>query len=384
MFYYLYQLIKDQVGKDNVGWIRIFQYTSFRAVMAALTALMIGLFLFPWFIRRLQMKQIGQVVRDEGPESHYKKRGTPTMGGSLIIFSVIFPMLLWGELDNVFVWMTMTVTVGYGMIGFYDDYQKIAKKNSAGLAGRWKLFWQFTIAGGVMAVLLWGYQYSPVLAFPFANFKDYQLDIGPVLYLIFAAIVIAGFSNAVNLTDGLDGLAIVPVTISSGTFLVLSYAAGGAIGIVYKNELIRFNFAEYLRVPSIPGAEELSVFAAAMAGAGLAFLWYNSYPAQVFMGDVGALALGGALGTMAVCTKNEFLLGIIGGVFIMETLSVTIQVTWFKYTKKKYGEGRRVFKMTPIHHHFEKSGWPEPKVIVRFWIISVVLSLVALSSLKLR
>jgi phospho-N-acetylmuramoyl-pentapeptide-transferase len=379
MFYYLYQLAKDQIG-----WFRIFQYTSFRAVMAALTALMLGLFLFPWFIRRLQLKQIGQIVRDEGPESHYKKRGTPTMGGSLIIFSVIFPMLLWGELDNVFVWMTMTVTVGYGMIGFYDDYQKIAKKNSAGLAGRWKLFWQFAIAGGVMAVLLWGYEYSPVLAFPFANFKDYQLDIGPYLYLLFAAIVIAGFSNAVNLTDGLDGLAIVPVTISSGTFLVLSYAAGGAIGIVYKNELIRFNFAEYLRVPSIPGAEELSVFAAAMAGAGLAFLWYNSYPAQVFMGDVGALALGGALGTMAVCTKNEFLLGIIGGVFIMETLSVTIQVTWFKYTKKKYGEGRRVFKMTPIHHHFEKSGWPEPKVIVRFWIISVVLSLVALSSLKLR
>jgi phospho-N-acetylmuramoyl-pentapeptide-transferase len=310
------------------------------------------------------------------------------MGGSLIIFSMILPMLLWGELDNVFVWMTMTVTVGYGMIGFYDDYQKISKKNSAGLAGRWKLFWQFAIAGGVMAVLLWGYQYSPVLAFPFANFTDYNLYLGPYLYLIFAAIVIAGFSNAVNLTDGLDGLAIVPVTISSGTFLVLSYAAGGAIGIVYNNELIRFNFAEYLRVPSIPGAEELSVFAGAMAGAGLAFLWYNSYPAQVFMGDVGALALGGGLGTMAVCTKNEFLLVIIGGVFVMETLSVVMQVTYFKYMKRRFGEEtakkNRLFKMTPIHHHFEKSGWPEPKVIVRFWIISVVLSLIALSSLKLR
>lgn len=379
MFYFLYQSIGA-----HIGWFRIFQYTSFRAVMAALTALMLGLFLFPWFIRRLQLKQIGQVVRDEGPESHYKKRGTPTMGGSLIIFTVILPMLLWGELDNIFIWMSMTVTVGYGAIGFYDDYQKISKKNSAGLAGRWKLFWQFTIAGGVMAVLLWGYNYSPVLAFPFARFDLYSLYIGPVLYLVFATVVIAGFSNAVNLTDGLDGLAIVPVTISSGTFLVLSYAAGGAIGIVYNGDLIRFNFAEYLRVASVPGAEELSVFAAAMAGAGLAFLWYNSYPAQVFMGDVGALALGGGLGTMAVCTKNEFLLGIIGGVFIMETLSVAIQVPYFKYTKKKYGEGRRIFRMTPIHHHFEKIGWPEPKVIVRFWIISVVLSLVALSSLKLR
>ena len=379
MFYYLHQLFGDQVG-----WFRIFQYTSLRAVMSALTALLIGLCLFPWFIRRLQLKQIGQIVRDDGPESHYKKRGTPTMGGSLIIFSVVLPMLLWGVLDNIFVWMTMTVTVGYGMIGFYDDYQKISKKNSAGLAGRWKLFWQFAIAGGVMGVLLWGYDFSPILAFPFARFDRYSLYIGPVLYLLFATVVIAGFSNAVNLTDGLDGLAIVPVTISSGTFLVLSYAAGGAIGLLYNGKLIEFNFAEYLRVPSIPGAEELSVFAGAMAGAGLAFLWYNSYPAQVFMGDVGALALGGGLGTMAVCTKNEFLLVIIGGVFVMETLSVMIQVSFFKYTKKKYGEGKRFFKMTPIHHHFEKSGWPEPKVIVRFWIISVVLSLVALSSLKLR
>jgi phospho-N-acetylmuramoyl-pentapeptide-transferase len=379
MFYYLHQLFGDQVG-----WFRIFQYTSLRAVMAALTALLIGLGLFPWFIRRLQLKQIGQIVRDDGPESHYKKRGTPTMGGSLIIFSVVLPMLLWGVLDNIFVWMTMTVTVGYGMIGFYDDYQKITKKNSAGLAGRWKLFWQFAIAGGVMSVLLWGYDFSSVVAFPFARFDRYSLYIGPALYLLFATVVIAGFSNAVNLTDGLDGLAIVPVTISSGTFLVLSYAAGGAIGLVYEGTIIQFNFAQYLRVPSIPGAEELSVFAGAMAGGGLAFLWYNSYPAQVFMGDVGALALGGGLGTMAVCTKNEFLLVIIGGVFVMETLSVMIQVSYFKYTKKKYGEGKRFFKMTPIHHHFEKSGWPEPKVIVRFWIISVVLSLIALSSLKLR
>jgi phospho-N-acetylmuramoyl-pentapeptide-transferase len=379
MFYYLHQLFGAQVG-----WFRIFQYTSLRAVMSALTALLIGLGLFPWFIRRLQLKQIGQIVREDGPESHYKKRGTPTMGGSLIIFSVVLPMLLWGVLDNIFVWMTMTVTVGYGMIGFYDDYQKISKKNSAGLAGRWKLFWQFAIAGGVMAVLLWGYGFSPVLAFPFARYDLYSLYIGPIFYLLFATVVIAGFSNAVNLTDGLDGLAIVPVTISSGTFLVLSYAAGGAIGLLYDGKILQFNFAEYLRVPSIPGAEELSVFAGAMAGAGLAFLWYNSYPAQVFMGDVGALALGGGLGTMAVCTKNEFLLVIIGGVFVMETVSVMIQVSYFKYTRQKYGEGKRFFKMTPIHHHFEKSGWPEPKVIVRFWIISVVLSLVALSSLKLR
>jgi phospho-N-acetylmuramoyl-pentapeptide-transferase len=383
MFYFLYKQLGSQIG-----WFRIFQYTSLRAVMGALTALLIGLCLFPWFIRRLQSKQIKQIVRDDGPETHFKKRDTPTMGGSLIIFSVVVPMLLWGVLDNIFVWMTMTVTVGYGMIGFYDDYQKISKKNSAGLAGRWKLFWQFTIAGGVMAVLLWGYGYSPVVAFPFARFDLYSLYIGPFLYLLFATVVIAGFSNAVNLTDGLDGLAIVPVTISSGTFLVLSYAAGGAIGLLYNGKIIQFNFAEYLRVPSIPGAEELSVFAGAMAGAGLAFLWYNSYPAQVFMGDVGALALGGGLGTMAVCTKNEFLLVIIGGVFVMETLSVVLQVSYFKYMKRKFGEDiakkNRLFKMTPIHHHFEKSGWPEPKVIVRFWIISVVLSLVAISSLKLR
>lgn len=379
MFYWLYTIVGDQIG-----WFRVFQYTSFRAVMAALSALFLGLFLFPWFIRRLQMKQIGQVIRQEGPESHYKKKGTPTMGGSLIIFSIIVPMLLWGVLDNHLVWMVMTVTVGYSFIGFYDDFRKVTKKNTDGLAGRFKLLWQFVIAGAVVGAMVFTYDFPTTLAFPFAAYDLYHLELGKILFFLFATTVIAGFSNAVNLTDGLDGLAIVPSTISAGTFLIFAYAAGATIAFRVGGEFVSFNFAEYLRLPSIDGAEELAVFCAAMIGAGLAFLWYNSFPAQVFMGDVGSLPLGGALGTLAVCTKNELLLVVIGGVFVMETLSVMMQVSYFRYTKKKYGEGRRIFKMTPIHHHFEKSGWPEPKVIVRFWIISIVLSLVALSSLKLR
>jgi phospho-N-acetylmuramoyl-pentapeptide-transferase len=379
MFYWLYTVFGGQVG-----WFRVFQYTSFRAVMAALSALFLGLFLFPWFIRRLQQKQIGQVIRQEGPESHYKKKGTPTMGGSLIIFSIIVPMLLWGVLDNHLVWMVMTVTVGYSFIGFYDDFRKVTKKNTDGLSGRFKLLWQFLIAGGVVGAMVFFYNFPTTLAFPFARYDMYHLELGPIFFLIFATTAIAGFSNAVNLTDGLDGLAIVPSTISAGTFLIFAYAAGGTIAVKVGAEFVPFNFAEYLRLPSIAGAEELAVFCAAMIGAGLAFLWYNSFPAQVFMGDVGSLPLGGALGTLAVCTKNELLLVVIGGVFVMETLSVMLQVSYFRYTKKKYGEGKRIFRMTPIHHHFEKSGWPEPKVIVRFWIISIVLSLVALSSLKLR
>lgn len=381
MFYYLYLLFGD-----TISWFRVFQYTSFRTVMGALSALLLGLWLFPWFIARLKAKQIGQVIREEGPETHKKKKDTPTMGGSLILFSVIVPTLLWGVLDNHFLWVVITITVGYGAVGFIDDYKKVTKRNTAGLAGRFKLLWQTLIALGALSVLLWGYDFPSTLAFPFARYDLFHLDLGNTLYLLFTVFIVVGFSNAVNLTDGLDGLAIVPVTISSGTFLILSYAAGATIFVMAGGEFVPFNFAEYLRLPSIPGAEELAVFCGSMAGAGLAFLWFNSHPAEVFMGDVGSLSLGGALGALAVCTKNEFLLLIIGGVFVMETASVMLQVGYFKYTRRKYGIGneRRIFRMTPIHHHFEKAGWHENKVIVRFWIISVVLSLVALSSLKLR
>src|SRR5690606_5491940 len=319
-----------------------------------------------------------QIIREEGPESHFSKRGTPTMGGALILVSLLVPTILWADVKNVFVIATAVVTAGYGLVGFIDDRLKIQGRNTRGLPGRYKLLGQFTIAGAAIAYL---YLNDPALpqgwldlrtrlAVPFLAFDKYPIELPTVVYIAFAVLVVVFMSNAVNLTDGLDGLAIGPVMISAGTYLVWAYIAGS---VLFGQPL-----AVYLDIAGIPEMAELAVYAAAMIGAGIGFLWYNTYPAQVFMGDVGSLALGGGLGMLAVLTKTELLSGILGGIFVLEACSVIAQVVSFRLF------GKRVFLMAPIHHHFEKKGWPEPRIIVRFWIVSVLLALVALSSLKLR
>jgi phospho-N-acetylmuramoyl-pentapeptide-transferase len=358
MLYHLLYPMAQEIGIFNV-----FRYITFRSFGAAVTAMMISLMLGPVFIRWLQKMQMGQVVRDDGPQSHLKKKGTPTMGGILILVSLFGSVLLWADLSNKEVWIVSFVTLGYGLIGWLDDYKKVVKKNSKGLSAKQKLLAQFIVAGLAAWLFLRYTGVNSDLRFPF--FKDLVLDLG-WLYVPFALCVIVGASNAVNLTDGLDGLAIGPVITTAGTFLILAYVAGHS------------RIASYLEIPYIPGVGELAIFASAMAAAGLGFLWFNAHPAQVFMGDVGSLALGGGIGALAVVTKNEILLLIVGGVFVMEALSVMIQVASFKT------RGKRVFKMAPIHHHFELKGWPEPKVIVRFWIISILLAIISLSTLKLR
>jgi len=355
-------------------WLNVVRYPSTRIIASAFTATLMSLLLGPWFIRQLQRGQIGQSIREDGPESHLVKEGTPTMGGSLILLSLVIPTLLWCDLNNSLVWLVLSVTVGYGAIGFLDDSLKLRFKNSKGLPGKMKLLGQLVIAAGVLAVLFYG-EVLPEgirtrLALPFVNFDRFPVELHELVYMAFALIVVVGSSNAVNLTDGLDGLAIGPVVISAGTFLILSYGAGTVLG--------GFNIAKYLNIPHIPGASELAVYCAAMVGAGTGFLWYNTYPASVFMGDVGSLSLGGGLGMLAVLTKNEFVWVVLGGIFVLETVSVMVQVISFKLT------GKRVFKMAPIHHHFELKGWAEPKVIVRFWIISIMLALFSLATLKLR
>ena len=357
-----------------LGWLNVLRYTSTRIIAATLTALLLSLVLYPWFIRALQRIQLGQVVRDDGPESHFSKRGTPTMGGSLILFTLIIPTILWADMRNPYVLLASLTTAGYGIIGFVDDYLKVRKRSSGGMPGKIKFLLQFLIAGAVV-FYLYGTDMMPLniryrLAVPLLDFYRYEIELVPALYLAFGVFVIVGASNAVNLTDGLDGLAIGPVIISAGTFLILTYAAGTIIA--------GFDIARYLHIPHIPMVGELAIYCGAMVGAGIGFLWYNSYPASVFMGDVGSLPLGAGLGFLAVASKNEFTLLIVGGIFVLETVSVIVQVVSFKLT------GRRVFKMAPIHHHFELKGWAEPKVIVRFWIISVMLALVALATLKLR
>lgn len=364
----------------EASFLNVLRYPSFRIVMAALTALILTLFLYPPFIRRLQIFKFGQEVRKDGPEAHLKKQGTPTMGGLLLLGAVFVSTVLWADARHGAVWLLLLVTMGYGAIGFYDDYKKIKYKDPAGLAGRWKLLWQFVIGG--VALGLWSYGYGTIpfdtsISLPFISVKVFLPTLPSFVYLPLAlTLLVVGTSNAVNLTDGLDGLAIGPVIVASFVFLVLAYAAGSTIA--------DFNVAAYLGILHVEGAAELGIFCAAIMGAGIGFLWYNAYPALVFMGDVGALALGGALGMLAIFTKNELLSGLLHGVFLAETISVMIQSSWFKYTKKRYGEGRRIFRMAPIHHHFEKNGWPEPRVVIRFWILSVMLALVALASLKLR
>jgi phospho-N-acetylmuramoyl-pentapeptide-transferase len=376
----LYWLLYDVLG------VRIFGYTSTRILAAAITALLLSFLLGPWFIERLKSAQIGQQIRDDGPQTHKKKAGTPTMGGSLILLALVIPTILWCDLKSELVWMVLLVTVGYGVVGFMDDYLKVSKKNTKGLSGRWKLIWQFGLAATCLVYLFY---FSTALdglgdaktrlMLPFSDFqKGPWLELPMWLYVSLAVLVVVGCSNAVNLTDGLDGLAIGPVCINAGTFLIFAYIAGSTAILKLPEPQGPTLLAEYLRVAHVPGAAELAIYCAALLGAGIGFLWYNTYPASVFMGDVGALSLGGGIGMLAVLTKNELTLLIVGGLFVVEALSVIIQVGSYKLRKK------RVFRMAPIHHHFELKGWAEPKIIVRFWIISVLLALVALGTLKAR
>ncbi len=348
-----------------VGAFRVFQYLTLRAILGVLTALAISLLVGPWMIRRLSYHQIGQHVRNDGPQSHLSKAGTPTMGGALILVSIFSSTLLWADLRNRFVWVVLAVTIAFGAIGWLDDYKKLVQRQSQGLSARAKFSWQI-IAGTAAALFLYTIANLPVetqLTIPM--FKNLSLSLG-IFYVPLTVFVIVGSSNAVNLTDGLDGLAIMPTVMVAAALAIFAYASGHS------------EFANYLGIPHIPGVGEVVVFCGAIVGAGLGFLWFNAYPAQVFMGDVGALALGAALGVLAVVVRQEIVLFIMGGVFVMETVSVILQVVSFKMT------GRRIFRMAPIHHHFELKGWPEPRVIVRFWIITVILVLIGLSTLKIR
>ena len=376
------------------GFFRVFQYLTFRAVMAAVTALLIGLLAGPAVIRHLKSLKIGQPIRTDGMETHLIKSGTPTMGGVLILMSIAISTLLWFDWANRFVWIVLIVTLGFGAIGWADDWRKVVNKDPNGMRSREKYMWQSII--GLLAAVYLVFSISEAnndkvfelfmswvrsgfdvnlpaqagLLLPF--FKEISYPLGVLGFVILTYLVIVGSSNAVNLTDGLDGLAIMPVVMVGSALGVFAYVTGNAF------------YAKYLFLPHIAGSGELLIFCAAMAGAGLAFLWFNTHPAQVFMGDVGALALGGALGTIAVIVRQEIVLAIMGGIFVVEALSVMLQVAWFKYTKKRYGEGRRLLKMAPLHHHFEKTGWKETQVVVRFWIITMLLCLVGLSTLKLR
>jgi len=372
----------------------VFEYITFRALLASATALLIGLFAGPWVIRRLTELKIGQAVRSYGPETHLVKTGTPTMGGALILIAIAVSTLLWADWTNRFVWVVLLVTFGFGWIGWVDDYKKVVNRDPEGMSSRQKFLWQALI-GIVASVYLSFAVAAPANAELWPLFRDWVMSgfvmplptradlivpffktvsypLGVFGFVTLTWLVIVGSSNAVNLTDGLDGLAIMPTVMVGSALGIFAYVVG------------RVDYSRYLLFPYIPGAAELMVLCAAIAGAGLAFLWFNTYPAQVFMGDVGALALGGALGTIAVVVRQEIVLFIMGGVFVAETVSVMLQVVWFKYTKRRYGEGRRIFRMAPLHHHFEVSGWKETQVVVRFWIITMMLVLIGLASLKLR
>ncbi len=355
MLYHLLFPLRDVYSVFNV-----FQYITFRTIYATITALLLGLIFGPYLIRRLSLLRIGQRVRKDGPPNHRSKEGTPTMGGLLIIIAVVVPTLLWANLKNPYVWLMIMIVLSFGAIGFVDDYMKLTREK--GLSPSHKLLTQTVFATAVALFLMFS-DFDTDVAVPF--FKEVRIDMG-WFYLPFAVFIIVGTSNAVNLTDGLDGLAIGPVTVTSATYMLFAYLAGHS------------KLAAYLQIPYVPGSGELAIFAGAMVGASLGFLWYNAYPAQIFMGDIGSLALGGAIGTLAIITKQEFLLAIVGGIFVVETLSVIFQVGSYKL------RGKRVFRMAPLHHHFELKGWSEPKITVRFWIISLILSLVAISTLKLR
>ena len=383
-----------QTLSPDLGFLRVFQYQTFRAVMAAMTALLMGLAAGPWVIRRLTALKIGQPIRGYGMESHLSKNGTPTMGGVLILLSIAVSTLLWFDWSNRFVWIVLLVTLGFGAIGWADDWRKVVNKDPEGMPSREKYLWQSLIGLAAALYLVFsisentnyrvlelfftwmqsGFDMSlpPKAGLMVPFFKEISYPLGVLGFVILSYLVIVGSSNAVNLTDGLDGLAIMPVVMVGACLGIFAYVTGNVV------------FARYLLLPHIAGAGELMIFCAAMSGAGLAFLWFNTHPAQVFMGDVGALALGGALGTIAIIVRQEIVLAIMGGVFVVEALSVMLQVIYFKYTKKTTGIGQRILKMAPLHHHFEKSGWKETQVVVRFWIITMLLCLVGLSTLKLR
>ena len=359
----LYWLTQQLAAVDSA--FNVFGYITLRTILGALTALLISLLMGPWFIRRLVAQQQIQPIRKLGPESHFSKAGTPTMGGALILFSIVVATLLWADLGNRYVWVVVLVTLAFGVIGWIDDYRKLVLKDSAGLPARWKYLGQ-SVAGLAVAVFLYLTADVPAatqLIVPF--FKDVVVPLG-VFYVVTTYFMVVGFSNAVNLTDGLDGLAIMPSVFVAAALGIFAYVAGHSV------------FSEYLQLPFVPGAGELAIFCGALAGAGLGFLWFNTYPAQIFMGDIGALAVGAALGLIAVVVRQELVFIVMAGVFVMETVSVILQVASFKLT------GRRIFRMAPIHHHFELKGWPEPRVIVRFWIVSVILVLAGLATLKIR
>jgi phospho-N-acetylmuramoyl-pentapeptide-transferase len=345
------------------SFFNVFRYITFRTIYAILTALLISFILGPWLIRKLKAFQIGQVIREDVPSRHLAKNGTPTMGGSLILTAILLPTLLWSDLTNPYIWIVLLTSLGFGVLGFLDDYKKVRDKNGLGLKARYKFPIQIALSLIASLVLFNIVDHDSRLIFPF--FKRVTPDLGD-WYILFSVLVIVGTANAVNLTDGLDGLAIGPVLIAAGTFMLFCYLAGN------------FKFATYLQIPFVRGSGELTILCGALVGSGLGFLWFNTYPAQVFMGDVGSMALGASLGTIAVITKQEFLLVIVGGIFVIEALSVIIQVGSYQLRRK------RVFRMAPLHHHFELKGWAEPKIIVRFWIIGIILGLIAISTLKLR
>jgi phospho-N-acetylmuramoyl-pentapeptide-transferase len=356
--------LADWLTQFDTGF-NVFSYLTLRAILSTLTALLIAILIGPKMIRYLQTMQIGQTVRDDGPQSHLSKSGTPTMGGLLILAAIVVSVLLWADLSNRYVLVTLAVVVSYGIIGFVDDYRKVIRKDSKGLIARWKYFWQSVVAIGVAFFLYSSATLSAETSLLIPFFKEVFPQLG-AFFIIITYFAIVGTSNAVNLTDGLDGLAIVPTILVAGAFAIFAYVTGNA------------NFADYLNIPHIPLTSELVIVCTAIVGAWLGFLWFNTYPAQVFMGDVGSLALGGTLGVLAVLVRQEIVLIIMGGVFVVETLSVILQVGSFKL------RGQRIFRMAPIHHHYELKGWPEPRVIVRFWIISIILVLVGLATLKLR
>ena len=378
---------------EYISFFSVFNYITLRAVLATLTSLFIGLILGPIMIRYLSAIKFGQSVRDDGPQSHLQKTGTPTMGGSLVLTGITSTTLLWADLSNRYVWVALLVTLSLGFVGFYDDLKKIREESSAGISARLKFLLQSLIGffaslylvfsiptenNSQALILFQSWLMDPLMNFPkeisltVPFFKDFYLPIGLFGFVILSYFVIVGTSNAVNLTDGLDGLAILPSVLVASGLGIFAYVAGNIL------------FSKYLFLPYIPGAGELTIFCAAIVGSGLAFLWFNAYPAQVFMGDVGALALGGALGVVAVIVRQEVVLFIMGGVFVIETLSVMLQVTYYKYTKKRFGKGKRILKMAPLHHHFEETGWKETQVVVRFWIITMILVLIGLATLKIR
>jgi phospho-N-acetylmuramoyl-pentapeptide-transferase len=342
----------------------VFKYITFRSIYATITALIISLLFGPWFIRKLSELRLKERINGDTPKTHQVKSGTPTMGGILIASAIAFATLLWADLYNLYVWLVMLVFLSFALLGFIDDYLKTVKGNMRGIPGWVRLLIEFIVAAAVGTVLMSDPAFDNAIAIPF--FKNIHIDLGP-FYFLFVMVVIVGTANAVNLTDGLDGLAIGPCTIAAATYLVFAYVTGN------------IKAASYLQIPFIPGVGELSIFLGALVGAGLGFLWYNAYPAQVFMGDVGSLSLGGIIGTVAIITKQEMVLLVVGGIFFMEAVSVILQVGFFKFTN-----GKRIFRMAPIHHHYELKGWPEPKIIVRFWIISIFLAMIAISTLKLR